>query len=44
MELVKLYSKDKAIFFCLIKLIFIKVRYLINVNVILEATLEGQGW
>ena len=43
MELFKLYSKDKA-FFCLIKLIFIKVRYLINVNVILEANLEGQGW
>ena len=45
MELLKLYSKEKAnFFFCLIKLLFIKVRCLININVGLEATLEGQGW
>ena len=44
MELLKLYSKEKTIFFCLIKLLFIKVRCLINVNVSLEAILEGQGW
>ena len=43
MELFKLYSKGKAIF-CLIKLLFIKVRCLINVNVSLEANLEGQWW
>ena len=43
MELFKLYSKEKA-FFCLIKLLFIKVRCLINVNVSLEANLKGQGW
>ena len=41
MELFKLYSKEKANFFCLIKLLFIKVRCLINVNVSLEANLEG---
>ena len=29
-------------FLCLIKLLFIKVRCLINVNVSLEANLEGQ--
>ena len=44
MELVKLYLKENANFFCLIKLLFIKVRCLINVNVSLEANLEGQGW
>ena len=33
----------RLIFFCLIKLIFIKVRCLTNVNVSLEANLEGQG-
>ena len=44
MELLKLYSKVKTnFFFCLIKLLFIKVRCLINVNVTLEANLEGQG-
>ena len=43
MELLKLYSKEKANFFCLIKLLFIKVRCLISVNVSLEAILEGQG-
>ena len=32
-ELFKLYSKEKTNFFCLIKLLFIKVRCLINVNV-----------
>ena len=44
MELFKLYSKEKAISFCLIKLLFIKIRCLINVNVSFEANLEGQGW
>ena len=44
MELFKLYSKEKANSFCLIKLLFIKVRFLINVNVILEVKLEGQEW
>ena len=47
MELFKLYSHEKTNFFCLIKLLFIKVRCLINVNVILEAGKqgqEGQGW
>ena len=33
MELLELYSKEKTNFFCLIKLLFIKVRCLINVNV-----------
>ena len=42
MELLKLYSKDKTNFFCLIKLLFIKVRCLINVS--LEPDLEGQWW
>ena len=31
MELFKLYSKEKTNFFCLIKLLFIKVRCLMNV-------------
>ena len=44
MELLKLYSKEKAIFFCLMKLLFIKVRCLINVNVSLEPNLEEPGW
>ena len=44
MELLKLYSKDKTNFLCLIKLLYIKVRCLININVSLEANLEGQGW
>ena len=44
MELLKLYSQEKTSFFCLIKLLFIKVRCLINVNVSLEANIEGQGW
>ena len=45
MELLKLYSKEKTIFFCfcLIKLLFIKVRCLINVNVGLEAILKNKG-
>ena len=42
MELFKLYSKEK--FNCLIKVLFIKARCLINVSLSLEATLEGQGW
>ena len=41
-QLFKRYSKEKLI--CLIKLLFIKVRCLINVDVSLEANLEGQGW
>ena len=32
MELFKLYSKEKANFFCLMKLLSIKARCLINVN------------
>ena len=44
MELFKLYSHEKTNFFCLIKLLFIKVRCLINVNVSLGANVEGQGW
>ena len=44
MELFKLYSHEKTNFFCLIKLLFVKVRCLINVNVSLEANIEGQGW
>ena len=44
MELLKIYSKEKTDLFRLIKLLFIKVRCLINVNVSLEAILEGQGW
>ena len=43
MELLKLYSKEKTDIFCLIKLLFIKVRCQINVNVSLEAILEGKG-
>ena len=42
MELFKLYSHEKTNFFCLIKLLFIKVRCLINVN--FGANIEGQGW
>ena len=44
MELFKLYSHEKTNFFCLIKLLFIKVRCLINVNVSLGANIEGKGW
>ena len=45
MELLKLYSKEKTnFFFGTIKLLFIRVRCLINVNVSLEAIREGQGW
>ena len=43
MELFKLYSQKKTNFFCLINLLFIKVTCLINVNVSLEANLEGKG-
>ena len=49
MELFKLYLKKKDYylkkktnFFRLIKLLFIKVRCLINVNVSLEANIKGQ--
>ena len=41
MELFKLYSHEKTDFFCLIKLLFIKVRCLINVS--LEAKIEDKG-
>ena len=44
MELFHPYSKEKTNFFCQIKLIFIKVRCLTNVNVNLEDILEGQPW
>ena len=44
MELFKLYLKEKTNLFCLIQLLFIKVKCLINVFVSLEANLEGQGW
>ena len=37
-------QKRRPIFFSLIKLLFIKVRCLINVNVSFETILEGQGW
>ena len=40
-ELFKLYSKEKTNFFCLIKLLFIKIRCLINVNV--RLILKGKG-
>ena len=40
-ELFKLYLKEKTKFFCLIKLLFIKVRCLINVNV--RLILKGKG-
>ena len=45
MELVKCYSKEKANYFCLIKLLIINVRrlILINVNVSLEANLQDNG-
>ena len=38
------FIQKRMLFFCLIKLLFIKVRCLINVNVSLEANFEGQGW
>ena len=44
MKLLKLYSKKKTNFFCLIKLPFIKARCLININVSFQANREGQGW
>ena len=37
------FIRKRRPFFCLIKLIFFKVRCLINVNVSLEANLEGHG-
>ena len=37
-------QKRRLNFFCLIKLLFIEVRCLININISLEAILEGQGW
>ena len=44
MELFKLHSKEKANLFSLIKLLFIKARCVINVDVSFDANLEGQGW
>ena len=44
MALFKLSSKEKANFFCLIKLLFVKFRCLVNININLEANLERQGW
>ena len=44
MELFKLYSQDKTNCFCLIKLLFIKVRCLINDYASLEANVDGQEW
>ena len=43
MELFKLYLKEKTNFFCLIKLLFIKVKCQINVFVSLEANLEDKS-
>ena len=42
MGLFKLYSKEKANFFGLIKLLFIKFRCLINANVILKLILKDK--
>ena len=44
MELFKPYSKETGNSFCLIKLLFLKARCVRDVNVSLEAYLEGQGW
>ena len=38
------FIRKRRLFFSLIKLLFIKVKCLINVNVSLEANLEEQGW
>ena len=38
------FIQKRKQFFCVIKLLSIKVRCLINVNVSLEANFEGQGW
>ena len=44
MELLKLYSKEKTnFFFCLIKLLFSKVRCLINANLALRLFLKDKG-
>ena len=37
------FIRKRRIFFCLTKLLFIKVGYLTNVNVRLEANLEDKG-
>ena len=37
-------EKKTLIFFCLIKLLFVKVRCLMNVNSSLEDILEAQRW
>ena len=42
-ELFKLYSQEKTNFFCLIKLLFIKVRCLINVKLALRLILKDKG-
>ena len=36
------FQKRRLIFFCLIKLLFIRVRCIINVSY--DVNLEGQGW
>ena len=38
------FIQKRRLFFCLIKLLFIKLRCLININVSLAANLEEQGW
>ena len=38
------FIRKRMLFFFVIKLLFIKVRCLINVNVSLKATFEGQRW
>ena len=42
-EFFKFYLKEKTNFFCLIKLLFIKVKCLVIAFVSLEANLEGKG-
>ena len=43
MELFKLYLKEKTNFFCLIKLLFIKVKCQINVLLALRLILKNKG-
>ena len=43
MELLNFYSKEKTNFFCLIKLLFIKIRCPINVNFSLRIILKDKG-
>ena len=37
-------TQKRSLIFCLIKLLFLKIRCLVNVTVSLEANLEVQGW